>query len=106
MRKLTDGQRANAYELLSPRLVRYHGGDAKGCRGQVGSRTKEGVTYDVEIGTDSKGLYWRCSCPRGAFQPSEWCSHAAALFLVWSAIKHKQSNPLTSEDKAAYNETT
>jgi hypothetical protein len=86
MRKLTDGQRRNAYELLYRRLVSYLGGGPKGCKATVGSRTEPGRQYEVEIATDRRGLYWRCGCLHWQHQPSAMCAHVGAAWLVWQAI--------------------
>jgi len=86
MRKLTDNQRHNAYELLYHRLVRYHGGGPQGCKATVGSRTRPGVQYEVEIGTDTKGVWGRCDCPLQQHRPSWPCSHIGAVMLVWWAV--------------------
>ncbi len=86
MHKLTANQQAGAWELLRKRRVAYITGDAQGCTGRVESRSDPGRWYEVQIGTDRRGLWFRCECQFNEHRPSRMCTHIAALWIVWQAV--------------------
>ena len=84
--KLTDNQKSNAIEILTRGLVAYHSGGPRGCRATVGSRTDAGLVYEVEIGFERRGMWYRCECDLQQYRPSWMCSHIAAVYVVWQAV--------------------
>ena len=84
--KLTLNQKSNAIEILTSGLVAFHHGDARGCLATVRSRTDPRMTYEVAMGTDRRGLWYRCKCQLQQHRPSRMCSHIAAVYVVWQAV--------------------